>query len=236
MAVPNQLRCCQSKCRFSSSLLLAIDSYPSGKSRLTSWRLLFYSLQVLELVRLLVASYAFHTGWQQYFQLDIFLAAASQIRLFDHIMALLTVPMSLYLFYLDYLVYFRLGKEVLQMAIQLVVLNSRQFFQLNPKLRMASFDCVKPAKSTRVRCRQLVGVWNVCRKVKFHCKLTQFPILRPRDRVRILLASDFMESVTAFSLCLNCKFHPFICHLGTHTDSGIFPFQYWFYRLVYCCT
>src|SRR5699024_5293279 len=143
------------------------------------WRVFFYSYQTIKSIRHLIASYSMITEKINYFYYDILLAGLLREKLYDSINAALAAPLSLVEMAVDHIIEDQMEEMFLHFIYDLIVLNGRRFFALNPELRPRTRDPRELVKSFR----QLLEV----NKAKFHRRrLKHYGSISCRTRVRII--------------------------------------------------
>lgn len=151
------------------------------------WRLFFYSYQILKSIRHLIGSYSIITDKLVYFYYDVLLAGLLRNQIYDSVNAMLASPVSLLEMAIDHIIEDKTEEYFLRFIYELVVVNGRRFFTLNPELRPKTF--CDP--------RELVtSLQNMlkAKSAKFHKKrLEHNGLISCRTRIKIILLAILIE-------------------------------------------
>ena len=150
------------------------------------WRLFFYSYQITKSARHLIGSYSIITDKLAYFYYDVLLAGLLRDQVYDSVNAMLASPVSLLEMAVDHIIEDKTEEYFLRFFYELVVVNGRRFFTLNPELRPVS-------RSPRNLLKSLNNLLKV-KSAKFHKRrLKHFGLISSKTRIKIILLTILIE-------------------------------------------
>ena len=177
-----------------------------AQNRWPLWRLLFYAYLAFAVVRFWAASVVLQTGqYLELHQYDVLMSIGISMKLINFNTGIFVSPLTIFIIHFDYTVYVKRFNNVLRLCHELLVINSQNFFALNPHFRPQALSMREPIKSLKANLRILYWFyqpppggsiqWSTAR-------LAYFPFLSETIRVRSLMVNWFFQLfISIFLFC-----------------------------------